>query len=64
MNSNYSKHAHDRNIRRWTFALVALCLCLTSASLCLQAKETSLNAIVVYQNASGMDLLAGLGRTR
>src|SRR6202162_781869 len=57
MTSNYSKHAHDRIIYRWTFALVALCLYLTSASLGLQAKEASLNAIVVYQNASGWTYL-------
>jgi tetratricopeptide (TPR) repeat protein len=61
MNSNCSKHAQDQNIRRWTFALVALCLCLTSASLCLQAKETSLNAIVVYQNASEWTYLQASG---
>lgn len=61
MTSNYSKHAHDRIIYRWTFALVALCLYLTSASLGLQAKEASLNAIVVYQNASGWTYLQASG---
>lgn len=57
MKTNYSAHSISRKMYRWTLLLIALCLYLSASPLRLRAKEPSLTAIVVYQNASGWSYL-------
>ena len=57
MKTDYSEHAFCRNIYRWALVLIGLCLSLSASPLLLRAKEPSLTAIVVYQNASGWTYL-------
>jgi len=57
MKTDYSKHSCSRPIYRWILVAIALCLYLSALPLRLRAKEPSLTAIVVYQNASAWTYL-------